>query len=151
MVVYIDESRMLVKDQIQASKQLKDSKKFDLSSGTAEFSGKNREAKFLTNVVIKFNDSKIEGPSAIFSYGKVKSTLKNIILSGGVRVSKEDKYAVSDVMNLDIEANQFTFSGNPRVYQNNDELRGQQIVFLDGGKKVKVENVRAAVGDKKKK
>ena len=151
MVVEIEQSRMLVKDQIRASKQLKGSKKFDLSSGTAEFSGKNHEAQFLKNVVIHYNEAKIEGPAATFVYEKKKSTLKNIILSGGVRVSSDDKYAVSEVMNLDIGANQFTFTGHPRVYQNNDELSGQQIVFLDGGKKVRVEKVRATMGDKKKK
>lgn len=150
MIVEIDQSRMLVKEQIKASKKMKDDKKFNLSSVTAEFSGKNHEAKFLTDVVINYGETKIEGPAAAFIYEKKKSTLKNIIFSGGVRVSNEDKYAISDVMNLDIEANKFTFSGHPRVYQNNDELSGQQIVFLDGGKKVKVENIRATMDDSKK-
>ncbi len=151
MVVEIEKSRMLVKNRILASKEMKDNKKFDLSCGNAEFSGKNHEAKFLDNVVIHYNETKIEGPAATFIYEKNKSTLKNIILSGGVRVSNTDKYAVSETMNLDIDANKFTFLGHPKVYQNNDELSGQQIVFLDGGKKVRVENVRATMDDKKKK
>lgn len=151
MVVEIEQSRMLVKSQIRASKQLNDHKVIDLSCGHAEFSGKNHEAKFLGNVVIHYNDAKIEGPAATFVYEKNKSTLKNIILSGGVHVSSDDKYAISETMNLDIDANKFTFLGHPKVFQNNDELSGQQIVFLDGGKKVKVENVRATMDDKKKK
>ena len=151
MVVEIEKSRMLVKNRILASKEMKDNKKFDLSCGNAEFSGKNHEAKFLDNVVIHYNETKIEGPAATFIYEKNKSILKNIIFSGGVRVSNTDKYAVSETMNLDIDANKFTFLGHPKVYQNNDELSGQQIVFLDGGKKVRVENVRATMDDKKKK
>ncbi len=151
MVVEIEQSRMLVKNQIKASKQLNENKLFNLSCGHAEFSGKNHEAKFLDNVVIRYNETKIEGPAAVFVYEKNKSTLKNIILSGGVRVSNDDKYAMSETMNLDIDANKFTFLGHPKVYQNNDELSGEQIVFLDGGKKVKVENVRATMDDKKKK
>ena len=151
MVIEIEQSKMLVKNQIRASKQLNDHKVIDLSCGHAEFSGKNHEAKFMDNVVIHYNDAKIAGPAATFIYEKNKSTLKNIIFSGGVRVSSDDKYAISETMNLDIDANKFTFLGHPKVYQNNDELSGQQIVFLDGGKKVKVENVRATMDDKKKK
>ncbi len=151
MLVDIDQSRMLVKESIRASKKLKDNKKFELSSGTAEFSGRTHEAKFLSNVIIHLDKTKIEGPAATFVYEKKKSTLKNILLSGGVRVINEDKYAVSEQMNLDIAANKFTFVGNPKVYQNNDELSGQQIIFLDGGKKVKVENIKAKLDENKKK
>jgi hypothetical protein len=34
------------------------------------------------------------------------------------------------------------FRGQPRLVQNNDELNGEEIIFLEGGKKVKVEKVK---------
>jgi LPS export ABC transporter protein LptC len=150
MLVEIDQSKMTVRDHIRAEKNMHGSRRFDLISDLAEFSGRHREARFTGNVVINYDSTKIEGPSAAFLYNSKKQTLKNIIFSGGVRVSNDDKYALSDEMNLDVEANKFTFTGQPRVYQNSDELSGQQIIFLDGGKKVKVENIRATMDDKKK-
>jgi len=35
------------------------------------------------------------------------------------------------------------------VVQNNDELRGEEIVFLDGGKRVQVQRARAKVDEKR--
>jgi lipopolysaccharide export system protein LptA len=37
------------------------------------------------------------------------------------------------------------FNGAPRVVQNGDELVGDQIVFLEGGKKVQVSNAKAQI------
>jgi lipopolysaccharide export system protein LptA len=50
---------------------------------------------------------------------------------------------------VDFESNRFVFRGNPRVVQNNDELRGDEIVFLDGGKRVQVKSARAKVDQKR--
>jgi lipopolysaccharide export system protein LptA len=44
-----------------------------------------------------------------------------------------------------LNKNEFVFDGRPRVVQDNDELRGDRIVFLDGGKKVKVQNAKLKV------
>ena len=37
------------------------------------------------------------------------------------------------------------FDGKPRVVQDNDEVRGDRITFLDGGKKVNVQNAKIKV------
>ncbi|MNY67067.1 hypothetical protein D3C86_2045840 [compost metagenome] len=65
-----------------------------------------------------------------------------------MKVSDMDKYATSDSVNLDLLADKYTFKGKPKVIQNNDELSGEEIIFLDGGKKVKVEKVRAKMEKK---
>lgn len=149
MTVFIDQSRILIRNDIRAFKKLSGAKKFQLTSDAVELSGLNKEIHFTGRVNILYHQTKIEAPSAAFFYTK-DNKLKNILFVGGARVSDEDKYALSEEMNLDVLANKFTFTGHPRVYQNNDELTGEQIVFLDGGKKVKVEKIRARVENKKK-
>lgn len=149
MLVMVDESRMIVKNDIRASKKISASKNFELTSDTAELSGRSKEVQFLGHVIINYGQTKIEAPVAAFAYAENKNTLKSVQFSGGVRVSDEDKYALSDQMTLDVQMNRFTFTGQPRLYQNNDELNGEQIVFLDGGKKVKVEKIKARVENKK--
>jgi len=46
-------------------------------------------------------------------------------------------------MKLNLRAQEIVLDGNPQVIQDQDELRGERITFLEGGKKVKVEKVKA--------
>jgi lipopolysaccharide export system protein LptA len=69
--------------------------------------------------------------------------------TGGARVSDSEKWATAQNLNVDFDSNRFIFRGNPRVVQNNDELRGEEIIFLDGGKQVQVRSARAKVDEKR--
>jgi lipopolysaccharide export system protein LptA len=71
------------------------------------------------------------------------------MFSGGARVSDADKWATAQNVMVDFEKDRFIFRGHPRVVQNNDDLRGEEIVFLDGGKRVRVKGARARVDEKK--
>lgn len=148
MKVFVDQSKMLILDKVTAQKPEKEGKKIEVTADGAEFSGKNREAKFLGSVRMTYDNMRLEGPEASFLYAKGEDVLKSIAVNGGVRVSDATKYATSESVNLDLLANRYTFKGRPKVIQNNDELTGEEIIFLDGGKKVKVERVRAKVENK---
>lgn len=151
MIVYVDSSRMLINSTVTAEKNMKEKKKLSIRSDKAEFSGKNREARFMGNVAMNYDKMKIEGPEARFVYQANKDVLSTILVQGGVKVSDVDKFAVSENLNLDVLANKFTFRGKPKIIQNNDELVGDEITFLDGGKRVKVDKVRARMDDNQEK
>lgn len=148
MKVLVDQSKMLIEKRVTAQKPMKDGKSFDIVADGAEFSGKSREARFLGAVRMSYDNMKLEGPEASFMYGKGADILSSVSIKGGVRVSDVDKFATAENVDLDLLANKYTFKGRPKVIQNNDELTGEEIIFLDGGKKVKVERVRAKVENK---
>ncbi|MEK2644452.1 LPS export ABC transporter periplasmic protein LptC [Bdellovibrio sp. BCCA] len=148
MKAYVDQSKMTILDKVTAQKPEKNGKKFEIVADGAEFSGKNREAKFLGTVRMNYDNMKLEGPEASFLYKAGEDILSSVAVKGGVRVSDASKYATSESVNLDLLSNKYTFKGRPRVIQNNDELSGEEIIFLDGGKRVKVERVRAKVENK---
>lgn len=148
MRVQVEQSKMFIQNKVTAQKPMKDGKKFEISADGAEFSGKNREAKFLGEVRMNYDNMRLEGPEASFLYGKGSDILSSVGIRGGVRVSDVDKFATSETVNLDLLSNRYTFKGRPKVIQNNDELTGEEIIFLDGGKRVKVERVRAKVENK---
>jgi LPS export ABC transporter protein LptC len=150
MTADVDSSIMKIHRDVKATKALKDGKNFEVSADGAEFSGKNSEARFLGAVRVNYDGMKLEGPEASFLYDKAGSLLSSVAVKGGVKVSDADKFATSQSVNLDLLANKYVFKGAPRVVQNNDELIGEEIVFLDGGKRVKVENVRAKVENKQR-
>lgn len=148
MLVLVDDSRMLVNQDIQGSKKFKDGKNFLINSDKAEFSGRSRQANFSGNVEIKYGDLRLQGPAAIFQYKGNTDLISYIQMQGGVRVHDADKVATADMVDMDLFKNIFTFRGKPKVLQNNDELSGDEIIFLEGGKKVKVEKIRARMEKK---
>lgn len=148
MKVFVDQSKMVILDNIVAQKPEKDGKKMEIAANGAEFSGKSREAKFLGAVRIAYDNMKMEGPEASFLYKDNADILSSVIVKGGVHVQNLDKSATSETVKLDLLEKKYTFQGNPKVVQNGDELIGEQIIFLEGGKKVKVERARAKVENK---
>jgi LPS export ABC transporter protein LptC/lipopolysaccharide transport protein LptA len=144
METQVDKSIMNIKEDVQASREFGDNdKKFLIKSQGAEFSGKSYSARFYGQVAIELDSMKMEGPEANFQYDKGKDFLQSILVKGGVKVSDIDKYATSEQVRFEPNENKFVLNGHPRVVQNNDEIQGDQIVFIEGGKKVKVENIRA--------
>ncbi len=145
---FVDSGLMIIKESVKATKNISGGKKFEILSKSAEFSGKNRLARFIEDVSIEVGSLKMEGPEANFDYKAGVDLLQSVMVKGGVKVSDLDKYATSESVKFDPEQNRFVFNGRPRVVQNNDEITGDQIIFIDGGKKVKVEKIKAKVENK---
>ncbi|QDK36819.1 LPS export ABC transporter periplasmic protein LptC [Bdellovibrio sp. NC01] len=150
MLVTVDDSKMFIKENVVAKKPMKEGKSFEVAADGAEFSGKSREAKFLGKVRMTYDNMRLEGPEASFLYSSGAAMLSSVAVKGGVKVSDADKFATAENVNLDLLANKYVFKGRPKIIQNNDELSGEEIVFLDGGKKVKIEKVRAKMENKKR-
>ena len=142
MLVFVDETKMHIHEGVTARKVMKKGLALDVTADGAEFSGKSREAKFTGKVHINYDNMQMEGPEASFLYAGA-DLLSSVNLNGGVKVSGADKTAISQSVNLDLSSNKYIFRGSPKVTQNEDELSGEEIIFLDGGKKVRIEKVRA--------
>lgn len=138
-----------IRRDVKAEKSLDRGRNAFIRSQRALFSGKDRTAQFKGDVVLDVDTMRITGPAAQFEYDNSSQTVKSVLFTGGARVSDSDKWATAQNVKVDFEANRFVFRGNPRVVQNNDELRGEEIVFLDGGKRVQVKSARAKVDEKR--
>lgn len=143
----LNESRMEIGADVNAQKIFSKGQKAKITSRTALFSGKNRKAMFSGNVIIDFETMRLTGPDAEFDYDAKKDIVSSMYVKNGVRVSDAVKYATSDNVRVLFEEEKFVFRGAPKVVQNNDELRGEEIIFLNRGETVKVNKVRARVED----
>ncbi len=141
----VQTSEMKIEKNVVGEKKLNNGKIFRITSGAASFSGRSKKARFSERVNIAIDTMRMEGPEAEFNYESEKDFLQSVLVSGGVRVSDLDKYATAEVVRFDPIADKFVFTGRPRVVQHNDEIMGDQIIFIDGGKKVKVENIKGNV------
>ncbi|MFP5518688.1 MAG: LPS export ABC transporter periplasmic protein LptC [Bdellovibrionia bacterium] len=147
--VWVDSTLMEIAGPVSATRKMSDGKLFTVSSGVAKVSGKNQEIAFDGQVGIQYDNVKINGPEASFKYS-ADNILSSIIMKSGVQFMDQDKSAQANEMIFDLIKNKLNFKGQPKVQQGEDELSGEEIVFLDGGKKVKVERVRARVDNKNK-
>ena len=138
---------MKILSNVTASRGIpkKTSEKLNITSGSALLSSKDQAISFHDDVKMGVEGVKISGPSAKFVYSPNGKRLKAVEMDGGVKVSDWNKFATSEKVSVDLEKNRYIFKGRPRLVQDTDELFGDEIVFLDGGKRVKVKNARVKV------
>jgi lipopolysaccharide transport protein LptA len=140
LLVDILKDKMTILDQVETEKII-DKKNFHLTSMTAEFSNVNQEAYFSGNVKMKLGPSRAEAPNAYFTYSNKTKALEKILLNHGVKLFEEDKKGTCDELEFDLIEDKMTLRGQPKVQQGDDEIQGQEIVFLDGGNKVIINQV----------
>ncbi len=116
-----------------------------IQSSRAVFSGRSNLAVFKGNVIVDFDTMRLTGPEAKFAYDPKVQSLDSMVVSGGVRVTDSDKSATSGSVSVFFKDDKYVFKGSPRVIQQQDELIGDEIVFLRGGKQVQVINAKAQV------
>lgn len=136
-------------DQVVATRSLPQGKSFSVRSNHLRLSGKNDSAKFSGGVRIEVDTLRIDGPEAEFEYRPGADPLRSVLISGGARVSDIDKYATAEAVRFEPEQNRLVLSGRPRVVQGQDEIVGEKITILNGGKKVRVEKMKARVEEER--
>ncbi|MFZ3228704.1 MAG: LPS export ABC transporter periplasmic protein LptC [Pseudobdellovibrio sp.] len=146
--VDIDKNTMNILSSIEAKKKI-DQKDFRLTSDRAEFSNTNQEALFTGNMKMKLGESNIKAASAQFFYSSLKKSLDRILVTGGVSLTEADKKATCRELDINLPEDKMTLRGQPKVQQGDDEINGQEIVFLEGGKKVKINQVNLTGQPKK--
>lgn len=137
----LTKNKMYIESNVEASKAI-DSKNFTVTSNTAEFSNKSQEALFSGKVFMKFDQTTITAPQAFFRYSEKQKALESILLKDRVILKDEGKSAVCQVLLMNLVTDVMTLSGQPKVQMGEDEIQGEEIVFLEGGKKVKINKVK---------
>ena len=138
-----------IKEDIRAERVMAEDKKVYIQSQSVELSGRTKTARFIGSVVLDVDSMRITGPQADFEYDESKNFFKTVKVRGGTRVTDLDKWAVSENLDIDFTKNMFVFRGSPKVVQNQDELKGEEIIFLENGKRVQVKKARVKVEQSK--
>lgn len=143
MIADLATNEISVNRNVRARKRVKDDQVATIRSQRALFSGRTNLAEFFGNVIIEMETMQITGPEARFAYDSKSEQLESVVVGGGVRVTDTDKFATSNSVAVHFKKERVVFKGAPRVVQNGDELVGDEIIFLDGGRKVQVHNAKA--------
>ncbi len=141
LLIDVTKAQIKIQKQVIAQRELKGGVPLEVASDQVELNNKNKEALFSGDVEIKYDQFSMTSPSAKFNY-QGTNQLTNLNLSGGVKVVDFNRTATSDLLQLDLLKQKFVFQGHPKVIEGEDILSGEQIEFIDGGKKVRVEKVK---------
>jgi LPS export ABC transporter protein LptC/lipopolysaccharide transport protein LptA len=144
---YVKTAVISIFGNVKTKKKVKKNQVINIKSERANFSGASYFAQFLKNVIMDMNDLRVSGQRARFNYSKNKNLVETILVKGNIRVSDKDKWATADTVLAFLEEDKLVFRGSPRLVQDSDELRGSEIIFLDGGNKVQVKGANMKLKD----
>lgn len=148
LVADFGSNEIAIGNKVRAKKKLKEGKTAQIQSERAKFSGRTNLAQFYGAVVMDVDTMRITGPEAQFAYDRVSNNFDSVLVGGGVKVTDTDKFATSNSVSVFFKDDKVVFKGAPRVVQEGDELVGDEITFLEGGKRVQVSNARAQLDPK---
>lgn len=141
LLVDISKNQMSILDKVKTNKKI-NGKKFDLTSVRANFNNQNQEANFTGDVKMKMEQLNVSAPEAYFYYSANSQLFEKIILNKGVTFFESERRGSSENLEMDLLENKMTMRGQPKVQQGRDEIQGHEIVFVDGGKRVKINKSR---------
>lgn len=134
-----------LKNDVKAVREVQKTKEMNIKSVIARIEGKNNVARFEKDVQVDLEGVRMTGSVADFIYNQKTKMLDSLIMQSDVRVTDQERFASSEKAKVNFSKNEYILSGNPRVIQNDNELRGEEIHLLNGGKEVKVLRARAKV------
>jgi lipopolysaccharide export system protein LptA len=149
MVTYLETSLMILEGKVIADRKMRSAggseKDVKIKSGMAHLSGKSNLVRFFNPVQVVYDNFEVNAPEAFFTYKENSDVPESILINGGVRVDGRNRKATTENLRIDVSQDQYILRGSPRVLQNGDEIVGEEIIFLNGGNKVRVEKARAFV------
>ncbi len=139
----INERKMKLLKQVRGTQATEEGRVIQVKSETAELSSLSQTVSFEGKVNIENGDQSLRSEKALFAVDEQTKKFSLLDMKGSVELSQGSRKVLSEDLRIDFVSQKLTFSGKPRLIQDEDELTGDKIIFLEGGKKVKVEKVKA--------
>lgn len=146
---YLGKSIFNLYDGVSAEHTTVDGKPLNVTAGRSTLSLKDDSASFEENVVVHQGPAEITGPVCKFKFHSQTHTLIGLNMTDGMSFKDGDKSLTAQKLLVDFEKDIYVFNGSPRLKQNDDEISGEQIVFSEAGRKMKVEKIKARVENQK--
>jgi LPS export ABC transporter protein LptC len=145
----LDTSVMFLKQDVNAIKSVPPARSMTIKSRWAKIYGKTSAAHFGENVQVDIDNVRMTGEQADFGYDEKSHVLKELLMQDNVHVTDQTHWASAQKAKVLFKENEFILMGNPRVIQQDNELRGEEIRFIDGGKEIRVSKAKARVDNQK--
>ncbi len=141
--INVPDSKMYIFGPVLARRELNAEKFVTLKSQRAMLSSLSSEVIFSENLEIIYNNFIVHGQEAQLKFQDKDKVLQKIYIKGGVKLKDSIRRATADSVEIDFKTQNISLNGNPYVVSGEDEIRGDKIILVDGGKKVIVDKLKA--------
>ena len=122
----------------------------NITSNSMEADTKANRVIFKGNVVARQKDMTITCNELVATYLDDGKELKEVLATGNVRITQQDKIAVADEALFFNVERRVILTGHPKVWQGKDIVSGEKIIyFLDEGRTIVEGEVKATIQPKK--
>ena len=132
----------ILKD-IKARKVLQKGQLVTLTSESATFNATHYVAHFINHVVSDYGAYRVTGQEAILEVDPHYHRVNSISVKGQVKLSDIQRWAVADLLQIFVPEKKMVLSGAPRLIQNNNELRGEEITFFEETSQIQIKKAKA--------
>lgn len=138
--IHIPTQKMRILKQVSGTKMV-DGKRFSINSESAEFTTQAMEGLFSGNTILKYDKMLTTAPFTEFKYSKNKKSIERIILYDKVILTDDNKNAECKELIIEFLKDEMILKGNPFVKMGEDEIQGEEIIFYEKGKKIKIKQM----------
>src|SRR5690606_22685868 len=130
MLTLLADNEIRILKDVYAEKKLENGNTFTLRSHNARFKGTDYYAIFNENVIMNMKDSRVTGDRAVLDVDPKTKQAYSVTVTGKVRLVDSQRWAVANEAETIFPERKFILRGSPRVVQNQDEIKGEEIIFL---------------------
>ncbi len=128
---------------VRANKTLQKGQLVTLKSESAIFNAKNYRAEFNENLVVDYGAYRVSGRKGTLEVDPSNHRVNKVTVEGGVKLSDIQRLALSDKVTMHVAERKVTLSGDPRLIQNNNELKGEEITFHEESSQIQIKRAKA--------
>lgn len=143
MTTHMETNEVQIMKDVRANKTLQKGQLVTLQSDTALFNSKNYKSEFIDNLVVDYGAYRVTGQKGILEVNSKGHQVEKVRVEGGVKLSDLQRLAISDVVTMYVAERKVVLSGDPRLIQNNNELRGEEITFHEQTSQIQIKKAKA--------
>ncbi len=129
-----------LRKNIQGKKKMSGNRSMKITSKEAVFNGQTKDVLFKGSVVVTIKPLVITGPQARFKYEN--NRLHSLFMDGTVKINDMKRWGQAGEVEIFFKEDKYVLRKDPKVTQANDHVIGEEIIFLDGGNRIRVKKAR---------
>ncbi len=139
----LKENEIKILKDVKSHKTFADGRKFTLQSDNARFKSTDYTAFFDGNVIMDMQNSRITGDNAVMEVTPKTKEVYSMTVLGKVKLTDVNRWAVAHEAEMIFPEKKFILRGAPRVVQQQDEIKGEEITFTNEGKEIQIKRAKA--------
>ncbi len=145
---HLETNMINLKKNIYGEKKMSGGRSMQITSKEVLFNGDSKDILFKDSVIVTVESLVMTGPRARFKYEDDK--LHSLFMDGDVKINDMKRWGQAGEIEIFFNQDKYVLRGSPKVIQADDHVIGEEIIFFDGGNRIRVKKARTKYNTKNK-